>query len=69
LILEILDLPNTTKKFTGGVDGGRGWVGDVKNMFLNTSKIRSLGWKPALDSKAAIKKTIQLFEMNNSKLD
>jgi UDP-glucose 4-epimerase len=30
-------------KFTGGADGGRGWKGDVKNMFLDMGKIKSLG--------------------------
>ncbi len=33
-------------EFTGGVDGGRGWKGDVKNMLLDISKLKSLGWQP-----------------------
>ena len=43
-------------KLTGGVDGGRGWKGDVKNMLLDISKIKSLGWKPKLNSKQAVRK-------------
>lgn len=61
MLLEMLNFSNTTKKFTGGVDGGRGWVGDVKNMFLDISKIKSIGWNSTLDSRGAIRKTIQLI--------
>ncbi|MGC9095492.1 MAG: hypothetical protein ACP5IM_07830 [Candidatus Bathyarchaeia archaeon] len=32
-------------KFTGGVDGGRGWKGGVKNMLLDISKLKALRWK------------------------
>jgi UDP-glucose 4-epimerase len=35
---------------TGGVDGGRGWKGDVKVMQLDISKIMRLGWKPRYSS-------------------
>jgi len=54
-----MGLQNIKFKFTGGVDGGRGWKGDVKNMLLDVSKIKSLGWKPKLNSKQAIRKAIK----------
>jgi len=41
---------------TSGTDGGRGWKGDVKNMLLDISKIKTLGWKPKHNSKQAIRK-------------
>ncbi len=41
-------------EFVGGVDGGRGWKGDVKSMCLNVRKLKRLGWAPAYDSKGAI---------------
>lgn len=44
--------------YTGGVDGGRGWIGDVKNMLLDTTKIKKLGFKLKLNSDEAVKKTI-----------
>lgn len=44
--------------FTGGVDGGRGWKGDVKSMLLDVHKIRRLGWKPSGNSIAAVQKTV-----------
>ena len=29
---------------TGGVDGGKGWKGDVKNTLLDISKIKTTEW-------------------------
>jgi len=46
-------------KFTGGVDGGGGWKGNVKNMLLDISKIKTLGWKPKHNTQQAIKKAIK----------
>ena len=40
---------------SGGVDGGRGWPGDVKTMLLDTSKIERLGWHPSMGSAEAVK--------------
>jgi len=59
IILEEMNLTTTEKKFTGGVDGGRGWMGDVKKMLLDIEKIKKLNWLPKLDSKEAVKKTIR----------
>jgi UDP-glucose 4-epimerase len=47
---------NVEFKFKGGVDDGRGWKGDVKNMLLDINRLKSLGWKPELNSKQAIRK-------------
>jgi UDP-glucose 4-epimerase len=41
--------------YTRGVDGGRGWKGDVKNILLDITKIKALGWSPKLDSAEAIR--------------
>ena len=59
LILDELGFSNVKKIFTGGIDGGRGWIGDVKKMFLDISKIKSSGWKPTINSYEAIRKTIR----------
>ena len=42
---------------TGGVDGGRGWKGDVRRMGLSIEKIRKTGWSPRLTSGEAIRAT------------
>jgi UDP-glucose 4-epimerase len=57
IIIEEMKLKNVKLTLTGGVDGGRGWKGDVKNMLLDISKLKSLGWKPKFSSKQAIGKT------------
>ena len=38
--------------------GKRGWIGDSPFIFLDTKKIRGLGWKPALTIQQAVEKTI-----------
>lgn len=45
--------------FTGGVDGGRGWKGDVKFMRLSIEKAKSKGWKPKMNSYEAVRRTVQ----------
>ena len=40
---------------TGGVEGGRGWVGDVKKMWLDISKLKALGWRPEHNSAESIR--------------
>ena len=42
-------------KFTGGVDGGRGWKGDVKTMLLSADRLLSIGWRPNFDSEEAVR--------------
>lgn len=39
---------------TGGIDGGRGWKGDIKKAHLDISKLKNLGWKPKMSSAEAV---------------
>jgi len=55
IVVEELGLKDVKMKFTGGVDGGRGWFGDVKVMHLSVEKLMSLGWQPKLGSEGAIR--------------
>ncbi|NJE77279.1 NAD-dependent epimerase/dehydratase family protein [Thermococcus sp. ES12] len=50
---------NPAFRFTGGVDGGRGWKGDVKFMRLSIEKAKKTGWKPKLNSYEAVRKTVR----------
>jgi UDP-glucose 4-epimerase len=43
--------------FTGGVNGGRGWKGDVKIMRLAIDKLQQMGWSPGQGSADAIRLT------------
>ena len=57
IVIKEMGLKNVKLTCTGGVDDGRGWKGDVKNMLLDSSKLKSLGWKPKLNSRQAVEKT------------
>ena len=59
IVTEEMDLNNVKLTYTGGVDGGRGWKGDVKNMLLDINKLKSLGWKPKHNSIQAIRETVK----------
>lgn len=49
------------RTYTGGE---RGWIGDNPFIFLCTSKIRQLGWKPKLNIREGILKTIEYLHKN-----
>jgi len=55
IVIEEMRLNKTKLTLTGGVEGGRGWVGDVKRMQLDITKLKSLGWKPTYKSAEAIR--------------
>jgi UDP-glucose 4-epimerase len=47
--------------YTGG---DRGWVGDNPFIFLDCTKIRSLGWKPKLSIREGIIRTLEYLKSN-----
>lgn len=55
IVSKEIGRPNIKYKFTGGVNGGRGWKGDVKTMLLSIEKLRKTGWKPKYTSREAVK--------------
>jgi UDP-glucose 4-epimerase len=44
--------------------GDKGWIGDNPFIFLDTKKIQALGWKPKLDIKAGVIKTVNYLKKN-----
>jgi UDP-glucose 4-epimerase len=44
--------------------GKRGWIGDSPFIYLDISKIRSLGWKPNFSIKGSIEETVKYLTMN-----
>jgi len=44
--------------------GDRGWIGDNPFIFLDTTKIQSLGWKPKFDIREGIIKTVKYLRAN-----
>ncbi len=59
IVVEEMRLPNVEYQWTGGVKGGRGWVGDVKKMLLAVDKLEARGWSPRLNSREAIRQAVQ----------
>ena len=53
-------------KYTGG---DRGWIGDSPFIFLDTAKVRSLGWKPRLSIREGIIRTLEYLQSNPWLLD
>ena len=70
IVAEEMGLSKVEIHKTGGVDGGKGWKGDVKEMFLDISKLKRLGWKPKSNSAEAVRLTVKgmLSEQENSKV-
>ena len=65
VVVEEMNLQDVKFNFTGGVDGGRGWKGDVKNMLLDITKLSSMGWKPKFNSLEAIRQTVKKIISKN----
>ena len=49
------------RTYTGGE---RGWIGDSPFIFLDTKKVRSLGWKPKLTIREGVEKTVDYLRAN-----
>jgi UDP-glucose 4-epimerase len=52
---------NPERCYTGGP---RGWIGDSPFIFLDTTKIRALGWRPALSIRAGVLRTLMYLQEN-----
>ena len=48
-------------EYTGG---DRGWIGDNPFIFLDTARIRALGWRPKLSIRDGIMKTVEYLKAN-----
>ena len=59
MVAEEMGQRNVKFKLTGGVNGGRGWKGDVKNMLLDIGKLKNLGWKLRYNSEESVKLAVK----------
>lgn len=59
MVVVEMGLKDVHFHYTGGVDGGRGWKGDVKNMLLDISKMKEIGWRPKFNSAESIRRTVK----------
>jgi UDP-glucose 4-epimerase len=59
-ICEALDV-RPELRYTGG---SRGWVGDSPFIFLDTERIRSMGWSPQLTIRESVIRTVRYLQNN-----
>ena len=56
IVCKTMNLENVNIVTSGGTKDGRGWIGDVKEMNLDISKLIDLGWNPVENSKSAVER-------------
>lgn len=49
--------------------GARGWIGDNPFIFLDTSKVRALGWEPKLSMRESVIRTVEYLKANEWIMD
>ena len=64
MVIDEMNLKDVRIEYKGGPDG-RGWIGDVKTMLLDISKIRSLGWNPKYSSSESVKESARVLLREN----
>ena len=68
IICKNMKLRNVKLIIKGGTRDGRGWIGDVKQMQLGTSKLKHLGWQIKHSSREAVDiSSRELIESDYSK--
>lgn len=67
IVAEEMRCPSISYRFSGGVNGGRGWKGDIKVMQLSIQKLVDSGWRPQYSSKQAV--TLAARELSRSMPD
>ena len=61
IVCKTMKLENVDIITSGGTDDGRGWIGDVREMNLDISKMCNLGWNPMENSQASVERaTLEL---------
>ena len=56
ILAEEMGLTDVKFKYTGG---DRGWLGDVRQVRLDTSRMEKIGWKPKYTSDEAVRRAIR----------
>lgn len=59
IVKEEMGLPDAVIRLREEFEDGRGWAGDVKMMFLDSSRLKSLGWFSKYNSEEAVRKTVR----------
>ena len=57
VVCQEMGLEDVKYDWTGGIDDGRGWKGDVRTMLLSIERMMAMGWKPNYGSSEAVRLT------------
>ncbi len=57
---------NPRRRYTGGE---RGWVGDSPFIFLDTARVRALGWQPKVSIREGVLRTLRYLKANRWALE
>jgi UDP-glucose 4-epimerase len=68
IVSDEMNVHNIKYKFTGGVEGGRGWKGDVKIMQLSINKLLKTKWKLEYPSEEAVKLSTKALIQEQTKM-
>lgn len=60
VIIQVLGLSDVERKYIDTYNGA-GWLGDVREFLLDSTKLKNLGWIPKYNSKDAIVLTVREF--------
>jgi len=63
-VIDAMNLKDVGIEYKGGPEG-RGWIGDVKSMLLDISRMRSLGWDPNYSSSESVKESARAMLREN----
>jgi UDP-glucose 4-epimerase len=55
VVCEEMGLKNVKVRCKKVTADGRGWIGDVKFMRLDVSKLEGIGWRPTMNSETAVR--------------
>jgi len=58
IVIQELDFGGVQKRYIDEYNG-RGWIGDVREYFLDCSKLKDIGWHPKYKSKDAVIFTVR----------
>ena len=56
------ELGLTPQRFYAG--GARGWVGDSPLIWLDTGRLQALGWRPRVDVRESVRRTVRYLRAN-----
>jgi hypothetical protein len=58
-VAKAMRLTDLHFKFNDNIGDGRGWVGDVRSMLFDVTKLKSTGWTLSLNSQGDVQEAVK----------